>query len=50
MQLQQVCFQDNKSFVLMFNLVHYLITHTALKKYFCLVLGGKNFYATQIKN
>lgn len=41
MQLQQVCFQANKSFVLLFNLVHYLVTHTALKNIFVWSLGKK---------
>lgn len=41
MQLQQVCFQDNKSFVLIFNLFYYLLTHTVFKKNFICPLRKK---------
>lgn len=43
MQLQQVCFQDNKSFVLMFNLFHYLVTHTVFKNIFVWPYRKKNY-------
>lgn len=42
-QLQQVCLQDNKSFVLGFNLVHYLVTLTVLKESIFVWFLGKKF-------